>query len=188
MLLFRSTLGVVSVHVRLRLIELTNSLDKPILALRSLLAALSTSPSHPSTHYQLVQLRHKITNDKSGQFTSSPKSLESLESELSKHLAKDADLTKFNDHYLQEHSEDAPAVRAALRLRGEILKPDSKGEVSADLIRILALDSSDLKDATEGLQVLKDLKPEQKHLDLYLAAAKERYPEAKVFGAGEKAG
>lgn len=163
--------------------KLTPAVDKAMLALRSLLAALSLAPSDPTTHYHLVQLRQKLVKDSSGPLSASldPTSLKILESELSKHLPKETDLAKFNDEYLQKHSEDAAAVRAALQVRYELLDPQAKDECSKDLVRTLALESSDLKDATQGLQVLREWKADEKYIKLYLDAARERYPDAGAF-------
>lgn len=141
------------------------------------MASHNIAPSDPVTHYQLILLRSKIT---STQPSLPPKILEIFESELASLAAKDSDLGKLNDDYLQEHHESAPHVQAAIRARANIIDPISKDKCFQDMIRTLALDCN-LEHATNGLNTLRDWHSEKRYIDDYKAAAHERYPEASVF-------
>ena len=55
-----------------------------------------------------------------------------------------------------------------------------------DFIRVLALEGCSLVDAKRGLEILKGWGAEQRYVDDYLAAARERWPEANVFEEGRK--
>ena len=66
-------------------------------------------------------------------------------------------------------------------MRALLLDPGSKTKCSEDMIRTLALENSNLKEATKGLEALKDFRTDQKYIDDYINAANVRYPQASVF-------
>ena len=151
--------------------------DKLLPALRSLLASTSLSPSHPINHYQMIFLRDKVNRSPP---SLPPKVREIFDSEFSSLIPKDANLTKLNDEYLQIHHESVSHVQVALQVRVYILDPASKEKCSQDMIKTLAL-KGNLKDATRGLDLLREWKVEKRYIDDYLAAAHVRYPNATAF-------
>lgn len=64
----------------------------------------------------------------------------------------------------------------------QFLDPSGSGEKNQqDVIRTLALEGCGLEDAVKGLGLLKEWKAKEQYQDDYLAAARERWPEASVF-------
>ncbi|KAL9104103.1 MAG: hypothetical protein Q9163_000905 [Psora crenata] len=157
--------------------------SKPLLALRSLLAAHALSPSDPVNHFQSVSFRHKTIQDPP---SLPPKAFEVFDSEISTLIPKDTDLATFNDAYLQRHHKSAPHVHTVLQLRAYILDTRFNENHSQDMIRTLALEDSNLEDAMRGLDILKGWNAQHKHIEDYIAAAHARYPEATAFKEQDK--
>ncbi|KAL8782481.1 MAG: hypothetical protein Q9195_009635 [Heterodermia aff. obscurata] len=156
---------------------------KFLLALRCLLTSHSLSPSNPTIHEQLLRLRHALNNHPaSSPFPAPVSSL--LETELSKLLARDTDLTQHNDTFLATHKLSAPHIHAALRARYALASPSEleavKEEGQKELLKTLELgeEGCKLEDAVRGLELLRwwDVSEEA-----YRAKARERWPEATVF-------
>ena len=128
-------------------------------------------------HEQSFRLRHALNHVAKPLDT---KASQLLDTELSRFVAKDADLLSKNTEYLTKHGESARHVQAALRVR-HILDPGTAEENQKDLIRTLALESISLESAIEGLGVLDNWNAKSRFQDDYRAAAHERWPEATAF-------
>ncbi|KAL8998013.1 MAG: hypothetical protein Q9169_002853 [Polycauliona sp. 2 TL-2023] len=150
---------------------------KYTLALRCLTAARSINSAHPTNHEQAIRFRLALTS------LAEPlpsKISESLEAEFSPLIPADADLLKINSDFLAKNSESAAHVQASLCARQGI-DPKTADENQKDVIRTLALPSSSLEDAIQGLELLKDWKAQSRYRDDYIVAAHERWPEAIDF-------
>lgn len=109
---------------------------------------------------------------------------EVIESEFSPILPKDADLSQYNSDYLSKHHDSAAHVQISISTR-HFLEPKTHEDNHKDILRTLALDSVSLKDAIRGLKLLNAWKAEQRIRDDYIAAARERWPEACAFETKE---
>ena len=63
----------------------------------------------------------------------------------------------------------------------QFLDPGSSEKNQQDVIRTLALEGIGLEDAVKGLELLKEWKAKDQYQNDYLAAARERWPEATAF-------
>jgi hypothetical protein len=106
--------------------------------------------------------------------------MEVLNSEFNTLLPASTNLGKHNDTFMQEHHNSAPHVQAALRVR-QSLDRSSLEKNQQDVIRTLALDGCSLADAVAGLKQLRSSKPKGQYVDDYVAAARERWPQASAF-------
>lgn len=167
-----------SIHTHISLEQSTNNLaEKYLLALRTLIASHDLSSSSPTTHEQIFRFQHAIsTLDE----PLSQKSMEVINAEFNTLLPASTDLAKHNNDFLQEHHNSAPHVQAALRVR-QLLDPSSLEKNLQDVIRTLALERCSLQDAVSGLEDLKGAKAKKQYVDDYVAAARERWPEATAF-------
>ena len=152
-------------------------LEKYILALRNLLASHALLPSDPTTHEQAIRLGHTFRTR-----TEPPdrKIQEVIAAEFDPILPASADLSKYNEEFLQKHHESAPHVQACLKVK-QFLDPSSIEKNQQDVIRTLALEGSSLQDASRGLDILKEWDAKGRYRDDYITAAHERWPEAIVF-------
>lgn len=103
-----------------------------------------------------------------------------INSEFNTLLPASTDLAQHNDKFLQQHHESAAHVQAALRVR-QLLDPNTREKNQQDVIRTLALEGCRLEDAVAGLDFLKGEKAKARYVDDYVAAARERWPEATAF-------
>ena len=151
--------------------------EKYLLALRTLLISHALSPSDPTTHEQTIRLGHTFRAQ-----TEPPdrKIQEVIAAEFDPILPASTDLSERNDEFLKDHHDSASHVRACLRVR-QFLDLDSGEQNQQDVIRTLALEGIDLEDAVEGLELLKEWKAKDQYQDDYLAAARQRWPEASAF-------
>ena len=105
---------------------------------------------------------------------------EVIAAEFDSIISATADLSKHNDEFLAKNHESAPHVQACLKVR-QFLDPGSSEKNQQDVIRTLALEGSSLDDAVRGLELLKEWKAKDQYRNDFLAAARERWPEASVF-------
>lgn len=103
-----------------------------------------------------------------------------INSEFNTILPASTDLAQHNENFLQQHHDSAAHVQAALRVR-QLLDPDSREKNQQDVIRTLALEGCGLEDAVAGLEWLRGEKAKREYVDDYVAAARERWPDATAF-------
>ncbi|KAI9878769.1 MAG: hypothetical protein M1830_010571 [Pleopsidium flavum] len=150
---------------------------KYLLALRCLLAVHSIDPSNPTFHEQTIRFRQILTSLRE---PLPPKVSEVITSEFGTILAKDTDLSTFNNEFLEKHKRSAAHVQSSLKAR-QVLTPDCLGRNQKDLLATFDLDDISLQEAIRGFELMEDWKSEQKQLDAYLARATQRWPEATAF-------
>ncbi|EMD00702.1 hypothetical protein BAUCODRAFT_29060 [Baudoinia panamericana UAMH 10762] len=151
-------------------------------ALRCLLAAQRIDPEHPKSHEQSLKLRHALGN------LSEPlpeKAKQVTDSEFLSKQPKDQSIEAVNEEYLAKHKDSASHIHAAVRVR-QVLQPesaDAKARSVEDLVQSLRCENIMLRQAEDGLAVLLELGVEVEAREKYVQAARERWPEATVFGA-----
>jgi peptide alpha-N-acetyltransferase len=87
-------------------------------------------------------------------------------------------LKSFNDAYLAKHKNCARRTQAGLKVR-QLLDPSSKAQNEKGLIA--AIDNADMREALEGLEIVREWKSDPKVREEYLSKAKSKWPETSVF-------
>ena len=152
-------------------------IEKFLLALRTLIASQTLSPSDPTTHEQIFRFQQTLSK----LLEPLPsKAMEVINTEFNTLLDASKDLARHNNEFLQQHYNSASHVQACLKVR-QLIDPSTSEKNQQDAIRTLALDGSSLDDAIRGLGLLEEWKAEPKYKDDYLAAAHKRWPEASAF-------
>lgn len=147
--------------------EANNPLDKLILALRSLNAAVSIDPEHPGVHEQSVAFRLAVSKASDA----SPKVLEVIKANF-KQVEESQDLKSFNEDYAKKHS-DSPAHRLSA-IRVKKLLGEDKAAVEKEVLDLLSLPVTDSDDAIKGLETLRNWKSGE--VNAYKKAAQEKWP------------
>ncbi|KAF2842372.1 TPR-like protein [Patellaria atrata CBS 101060] len=150
---------------------------KYLLATRCLLAASKLDPENPSLHEQTIRLQHTL-NTLSEPLA--PKVSEVLK-ETFKLVPADTSLPSFNDSFYERHSQSAPHVRAALKVRQLLTADQSRPQNEKELLNTLSFPTVALADAKEGLALLSEWKSSREAKDAYLEAARKIWPQATVF-------
>lgn len=146
--------------------EANNPLDKLILALRSLNAAISIDPEHPGVHEQSVAFRLAVSKASDA----SPKVLEVIKANF-KRIEESQDLKSFNEDFVKKHS-DSPAHRlTAIRVK-KLLGEDKAAE--KEVHDLLSLPGADSDDTIKGLETLRNWKSGE--VNAYKKAAQEKWP------------
>lgn len=91
-----------------------------------------------------------------------------------------ADLSSFNDSFLNKHKESAQHVQHALQTRS-ILDPPSKSQNEKDLLATIDLPSTTMGSTAAGLELLAGWKSDKAVKDQYLQVARKRWPDATIF-------
>jgi N-alpha-acetyltransferase 15/16, NatA auxiliary subunit len=147
--------------------KVNNLLDKLILALRSLNAAISIDPEHPGVHEQSVAFRLAVkkTSD------APPKVLEVIKANF-KRIEESQDLKSFNEDFAKKHS-DSPAHRLSA-IRVKKLLGEDKVAVEQEVHDLLSLPGADSDDAIKGLETLRNWRSGE--VNAYKKAAQEKWP------------
>lgn len=153
------------------------SLDKFLLALRCLLAASKLDPEHPMVHEHTI--RFKLATD-AASASLSPKTAEVIKTEFTL-LPDSTDLAKFNAKYLSKHEDSARHILAVERVR-KLLPNYDQQKSEADIHAILALPSTTLSEATDGLDVLCSW---NSSTESYRLKAQSKWPEATIFAKSD---
>ena len=106
--------------------------------------------------------------------------MEIINTEFNILLPASTDLAQQNDEFSRKHHNSVEHVQASLKVR-RLLDPSSDEKNQQDLIRTLALEDRSLQTAIRGLELLVEWKAKSQYLDDYIAAARERWPEASAF-------
>ncbi|MCJ1286234.1 N-alpha-acetyltransferase 15, NatA auxiliary subunit [Xylographa opegraphella] len=153
---------------------------KYLLAVRCLLAALSTSPSDPIAHYQLIRLQHALSTLAD---PLSPKVSAVITSEFSsRYPSSKADLEKHNNDFLKEHKDSAQHQLAGLQAR-QFLDPGTREANEKEVLRMISEESIGMTDAVRALEIVKEWGGDASKVS---AKAAERWPEAAIFQVKEK--
>lgn len=89
-----------------------------------------------------------------------------------------------NEAYLEQHKDSATHVHSVIRVRAalKVGAEDMRANSVKDLLETLKLDGVTIRDAEEGLRVLEEIGAGKEAREGYVAAARDRWPEATVFG------
>lgn len=95
-------------------------------------------------------------------------------------MPQDSSLPQINDNYLSSNSDSAKAIFSVVRTRQALSASEGSEttESGALLVEALGKSSTTLKDAIDGLALLKDLKGDAAQ---YTEEAKKRWPRAVAF-------
>jgi peptide alpha-N-acetyltransferase len=106
---------------------------------------------------------------------------EKLDQVLKAHLSivpDTRDLKFFNDAYMAKHKDCARRTQAGLKVR-VLLDPASKAQSEKDLAA--TVEKADMKEASEGLEILREWESEKRVVEEYKSKASGKWPEASVF-------
>lgn len=156
---------------------LTISAGKYLLALRCLLSSYTIDKSNPVVHEQLLRFRHVLSSLPE---PLPPNISEIIESELSSILPKDANLNKLNEDFLGPDPPSIAHAHAAVRAR-RVMSPKHSEEDQKKLLALLDIDSASLKDAMNGLRMLREWQTKPEAISEYVEKARSRWPQATVF-------
>jgi peptide alpha-N-acetyltransferase len=127
-------------------------------------------------HVERTHANHRVIVD------SAPKSENAKFDQVLKNNAsivpETKDLKSFNDNYLAKHKDCARRTQAGLKVR-QLLDPSTKAQNEKGVIG--AIDKADMREALEGLDILKAWKSDAKAREEYIGKAKSKWPEASVF-------
>ena len=154
-------------------------LGKYLPALKCLLTLHQLEPNHPKCHEQGGRFK-LATNNLSEPLP--PQVKEVVDSSYLSKLSSKS-LEECNEEYLASHKDSAPHIHSVIRFRN-VLKPgadDTTENNIRDLQATLAVDSTSLQDAVDGLQLLEDLALGPEARQKYVQAAQKRYPVASAF-------
>jgi N-alpha-acetyltransferase 15/16, NatA auxiliary subunit len=147
--------------------------EKYLLALRCLNAALAIDATNPVVHEQAVRFHREVIS----KLASLPaKVAEVIKSEFTA-LETSTDLKKHNAEFLEKHRHSAPHVVSAVKIQkllGEDPKTCEKG-----LFSVLSLKSADWEPAAEALGLL--LQWRSGEAETFKKAAQETWPEVTLF-------
>lgn len=156
-----------------------------------MIAAHSLDPEQSKLHEQLIHFRQtrklfipgcSYWNADNYAVDSAPKSESAKVSEVfdqcTKIVPATSSLTSFNNEYLKKHANCARRTHSGLQAR-LLLDPSSKAKNENALIE--TIDVADMKEALEGLQILKDWKSDAAVKDVYVEKAGKKWTEALAF-------
>jgi peptide alpha-N-acetyltransferase len=143
-------------------------IEKYVLALRCLNAAIALKPSHPRIHSQAVRFAKMI---KSGANLPA-KVTDVLKSEF-KAVDSSADLAKLNADFEARYKDSALHVLSSVAVK-RLLGQD-KSQADKELINVLELPETTLAEAVEILSTLKGWKSTE--LAAFQEAAQSKWPE-----------
>ncbi|KAI9673109.1 MAG: hypothetical protein M1829_004423 [Trizodia sp. TS-e1964] len=147
---------------------------KYLLALKCLLAASNIDPTAPKVHEQIIQFATALEHaDKL------PPQVADIVSSKFTLISKDTSLAEFNDNYLEKHKSSAPRIHAVLNARGFINPSHTRSQYDEDMLNTLDLSGITMKEAQEGLGLLKLWK--SKRVADYVSKAAAKWPQASAF-------
>lgn len=153
---------------------MTNAhIEKYLLALRCLKAALSLDASSSKAHEQAIRLRHALKTDLA---TLSPKVAEVIDSEFTE-VPGSADLAKVNQEFREKNQASAQHVLASIRAQAVL--GEDRGKLGKDVVGLLQTPGVELEDAVDAQEVLVGWKSAE--LDGFKKAAVGKWPEASLF-------
>jgi N-alpha-acetyltransferase 15/16, NatA auxiliary subunit len=148
-------------------------LEKYLLALKCLNAALALDAQNPALHAQAIELRHVLNSSLE---SLPPKVQEVLNTEFTA-ISASADLKKLNADYLDKHGDSAAHRMAAARAAKVLGEPQAAIEKS--LTDSLQLASVTFDEADAVLELLKRWKSSE--AATFKKVAHEKWPEVTQF-------
>jgi hypothetical protein len=116
----------------------------------------------------------KVTVNKAT-LNSNPKFTQVLKANLDI-VPESKDLKFYNTGYLARHGNSARKTQAGIKVQ-QLLEPDQKEQNEKELIA--TIEHADLKEAQEGLQILREWGTEAGVVGEYVDKAKGKWPEAE---------
>ncbi|KXL44101.1 hypothetical protein M433DRAFT_58684 [Acidomyces richmondensis BFW] len=149
-------------------------------ALKCLLAAQSIDPEHPKLHEQSGRFRDALSKLQEPLPEQVQKVID--QTFLSKFNSTER-LDQMNEAYFAKYKTSAVHVQSVVRLRNIIEQGSDKSKCKSvkDLIETLELDDITIMQAIEGLELLKDINAGSEGEELYVKAARKRWPRATAF-------
>jgi len=95
-------------------------------------------------------------------------------------LPEDKDLSDWNSNFVDRHKSSAPHIQAGLRVRGLIGK-EVQQKNEKDLFVALSLESTSMRDARAGLELLNEWDSSAEVKDKYRNTAADRWSKASIF-------
>ena len=144
-------------------------LDKYILALKCLKAALELDPESPKVHEQVIAFQHALSTASDLH----PKVLEVIKLEFDV-IEPSTNLSKYNDKFLAAKKDSARHALSAIKAK-RIIGQDKATKLEEELLGLLNLPDITFTDAIEILETLKQWKSSQ--VDAFKKAAQAKWPE-----------
>ena len=154
-----------------------NSIEKYLLALKTLHAAKALVPSHPTLHYQIFRFRRAIDDLPE---SISPKAKEVILQDAQSLCPKGSNVAAWNDIYLKENHSSAAHVQSALRVRFAMTGGKSRSE-DEKMLKTALSEGVTLPQAAAGLELLEEWHSHESTKSEYRDAAQKFWPEASVF-------
>lgn len=147
--------------------------------MKCLLALHAIDPDSPTLYIQSYRFRDVLDHPPD---VLTPKISEIIRSESKTLFPEDQALSSWNNDYLERHKSSTPHIQAGLRVRALIGK-EGREQNEKDLLATLSLDSTSMRDATAGLELLKEWGSSAEVKDKYKSTASGRWNRASVFQA-----
>jgi N-alpha-acetyltransferase 15/16, NatA auxiliary subunit len=160
-----------------RTITINSSSEKYLLALKCLLALHAIDSEDPSLHVHSFCFRSTMDHGPDGVV---PRLAEILPAATRILFLDGKDLSEWNDDFLSRHKSSASHLQAGLRVRA-LLGKESKDNNEKDLLTALSLESTTLREARAGLELLNEWGSSAEAKDRYMTSAAERWTRASVF-------
>ncbi|RPA78796.1 N-terminal acetyltransferase catalytic subunit [Ascobolus immersus RN42] len=154
---------------------------KYALALKALVAGHKLAPNDGRVHEQLIRFR-KIVDSLPSEPTDAEPLSDVLIAEFNALLPKDTNVVEYNQQYLEKEATNFINLRYGLQAKF-FLNPEKKDEAAAELVKAVDLEECDIKEAVEGLKVLREWKASDEVLNKYKEAGRGRWPQATAFQA-----
>lgn len=149
--------------------------------MKCLLALHAIDPQNPTCHVHSYKLS-KILNDDANGVSSKLGQIISTEAKI---LLPEANkLTEWNNNFLDRHKSSASHTQAGLRVRA-LIGQEAKATNEKDLLGALSLDTTSMKDASAGLELLKEWGSSKEVKERYRTSAAERWSRASIFRVKE---
>jgi N-alpha-acetyltransferase 15/16, NatA auxiliary subunit len=145
--------------------------------LKCLLAIHAIDSQNPTLHVQSYRFSKILEKYPDG---ASAKLYEIISPESRMFLPEDKDLSDWNDNFVDRHKSSAPHIQAGLRVRGLIGKQAQQTN-EKDLVAALSLESTSMRDARAGLELLNEWGSSAEVKDNYRNTAAERWSKASIF-------
>ena len=147
--------------------------EKYLLALGCLNAALAIDAQHPALHVQAIELAQALKKDAG----SLPAQAQEVVKADFTAVPASADLQKLNLQFQEQHSQDAQHRIAAVRT-SRLLGEDAV-KTEKDLFDVLSLPSATFHDAASALALLRSWRSSQ--AESFKQAAHEKWPGVTRF-------
>lgn len=148
-------------------------IEKYLLALRCLNAALIIDPENATVHEQVVRLRQALSTKLE---SLSPKVVEVIKSEFTV-VDASTDLKQYNDDFKSKHANSAPHIISAIKTSAFLGEDQAKA--AKDLEDVLQIPDVHHEQAEEVLGLLRQWRSDE--AEPFKSKAHEKWPEVTAF-------